>query len=193
MTSASTGAPATATVGGYSIVPSGATGSGLSNYSISYVNGNLTVNPAPLTITANDASKTYGATASFASTAFTNSTLFNGDTVTAVTSASTGAPATATVGGYSIVPSGATGSGLGNYSISYVNGNLTVNPAALTITANDVGKAYGGKQSRPYGLLFGLRQRRNRIKSDDGTYGHHHGHQRLTRRHHLSHHRLRSA
>ena len=64
-------------------MPSAATFSaGLSsNYTITYANGTLTVNPAALTITANNASKTYGQTATFAGTAFTTSGLVNGDTV----------------------------------------------------------------------------------------------------------------
>ena len=54
--------------------------------------------------------------------------LVNGDTVTSVTLTSTGAAATATVAGspYAIVPSAAVGTGLSNYTISYVNGSLTV-------------------------------------------------------------------
>ena len=70
----------------------------------------------------------------FAGTEFTTSGLVNGDTVTSVTLTSTGSAATATVAGspYPIVPSAAVGTGLGNYTISYVNGTLTVNTAALT-------------------------------------------------------------
>ena len=141
----STGAPAPASVGGYSIVASAATGSGLSNYTISYVNGTLTVNPASLTITANNDTKTYGTLKTFTSTAFTQTGLVaaNGDTLTGVSETSTGAPASASVGSYSIVASAATGSGLSNYTISYVNGSLTVNPASLTITANNDTKTYG--------------------------------------------------
>ena len=96
-------------------------------------NGTLTqtVNPAALTITANNASKTYGQTATFAGTAFTTSGLVNGDTVSSVTETSTGSAATAAVGTYTIVPSAATFSaGLSsNYTITYANGTLTVNPA----------------------------------------------------------------
>ena len=64
MSLSSTGESAAATVSGspYAIVASGAIGSGLENYTISYVNGSLTVNPAPLTITANNMTKTYGQT-----------------------------------------------------------------------------------------------------------------------------------
>ena len=114
------------------IIASGAVGSGLSNYTISYVNGSLTVNPAPLTITANSATKTYGQTATLAEHRFTTSGLFNSDSVSSVSRSSTGAVATAAVAGspYAIIASGAVGSGLSNYTISYVNGSLTVNPAA---------------------------------------------------------------
>ena len=118
---------------------------GLSNYTITYDNGNLTVDAAPLTITANDGTKTYGSTKSFLGIEFTTSTLYNDDSVTSVTLTSTGAAATATVAGstYAITPSAATGSGLANYTITYTNGNLTVTPAALTITASDASKVYG--------------------------------------------------
>jgi putative nucleotidyltransferase with HDIG domain len=116
---------------------------GLGNYTISYANGSLTVNPRPLTITANDASKTYGGSVTFAGTAFTVIGLVNADTVTSVTLTSAGATASIAVGTYSIVPSAAVGMGLGNYTISYANGSLTVNPRPLTITANDASKTYG--------------------------------------------------
>ena len=52
---------------------------GLDNYTISYVNGSLTVNPAALTVTANSATKTYGDTVTFAGTEFTTDGLVNGD------------------------------------------------------------------------------------------------------------------
>src|SRR4029079_900368 len=77
-----------------------------------------------LTITANNQSKTYGNVFTFAGTEFTTGLgqLVNGNTVTSVSLASTGAPATATVGSYAIIPSAAIGSGLSNYAITYVNG-----------------------------------------------------------------------
>jgi alpha-D-ribose 1-methylphosphonate 5-triphosphate synthase subunit PhnH len=141
----STGAAATATVADspYAIVPSAAVGTGLDNYDIGYVNGSLTVNQKPLTITASNRTKTYGDTVTFDET--TPSTdfsvgagLINGDTVNSITLTSAGAAAGASVAGspYSIVPSAAVGSGLDNYAISYVNGALTVDKASLTITAS---------------------------------------------------------
>ena len=132
--------------GSTAIVPSAAAGTGLSgNYAITYANATLTVNPAPLTIGAGNASKTYGQTAIFAGTAFTTSGLVNGDTVASVTETSTGAAPTAAVGTYPIVPSSATFSAgsSSNYAITYVVGTLSVNPAALSITASSASKTYG--------------------------------------------------
>ncbi len=137
-----------ANAGSYTITPSGLY-SNQQGYNISYAAGTLTVNPATLTVTANNASKTYGQTAMFAGTAFTSSGLQNGETIGSVTETSTGSTATATVAGgpYAITPSAATGGtfSASNYTIAYVNGSLTVNPAALTlggITASN--KVYDG-------------------------------------------------
>jgi hypothetical protein len=147
VTLTSPGAGATATVAGspYPITPSAAVGSGLANYAIAYATGDLTVDPAPLTITADDRTKTYGQTVVFAGTEFSTSGLLNADTVTSVTLSSPGAAATATVGGspYPITPSSAVGSGLTNYTIIYVDGTLTVTTASLPITADDRTKTYG--------------------------------------------------
>jgi filamentous hemagglutinin family protein len=145
----SSGQASTASVAGspYAIVPSNATGGTFtaSNYSITYVNGALTVTPAPLAITAQDVSKVYGQTPAL--TGFDASALVNGETVGSVTLASVGQAATAGVVGspYAIEASNATGGTFtpSNYSISYVNGVLTVTPAPLTITAQDVSKVYG--------------------------------------------------
>ena len=116
-------------------MPSAATGNRLSNYIITYVNGTLTVNPAPLTITANNDSKPFGTVKTFSPTAFTQAGLVtvNGDTITGVTETSTGAPASAPVGTYPIVPSAATGNRLNNYTITYVNGTLTVNQSIIVL------------------------------------------------------------
>jgi MBG domain (YGX type)/YDG domain len=136
---------ATVGVGTYPIVPGAAGGSGLGNYTIKYVDGKLTVNPAALTVTATDRSKTYGTALSLGTTGFTTSGLVNADTVSGVTLASAGATATAGVGIYPIAPSAAIGSGLANYTISYVNGGLTVNPAVLAAgLTGTVGKDYDG-------------------------------------------------
>ena len=143
------GGVTTAPVNTYTITPSAAVGSGLANYSINYVTANLTVNQAPLTVTANAQSKTYGANLTFGSgsTLFTSTTLSNNDSVSSVTLTCSGGVPTTPVGNYTITPSAATGSGLANYSISYVTNLLTVNQAPLTVTANAQSKTYGANLS----------------------------------------------
>src|SRR5207248_1028299 len=151
VTLSSAGAAATATVAGspYTITPSAAVGSGLGNYIISYHDASigLTVNAIALDITANNQSKTYGVTFTFTGTEFTTGAgqLVNGDSVTSVTLTSTGASATATVGGspYAIRPSNSMGTGPGNDITRYHNGTLTVTKAHLTVTAQDQSRTYG--------------------------------------------------
>ncbi|MCC4598002.1 hypothetical protein LL969_20560, partial [Xanthomonas campestris pv. phormiicola] len=141
VTLGSTGAAATAGVGSYAITASGAAGTGLSNYVISYVDGSLRVDPATLRIVASDAGKRYGSTLDLSG--YSVSGLVNGDTVSGVSLSSAGSGATAGVGSYAITASGATGAGLSNYVISYVDGSLRVDPATLRIVASDAGKRYG--------------------------------------------------
>ena len=103
-----------------------------------YVNGTLTVGQATLTVTAGNASRAYGA----ANPAFTATATgaVNGDTFsfTESTTATTSSP----VGTYAIVPV-ATGTNLGNYTVVYVNGTLTVGQATLTVTAANASRTYG--------------------------------------------------
>ena len=94
----------------------------------------INVLKAPLTITANTTNKVYGQTVTFSGTEFSSSGLVNTDTVSSVTLTSAGAGSTATVGGspYFIVPSGAVGAGLGNYTIRYAEGTLTVSKVSAS-------------------------------------------------------------
>jgi hypothetical protein len=134
-----TGSPPTASVAGspYPIVitPGSSTGTFIpTNYVITYVDGRLTVTPVPLTITANDATKTYGQTLVLPDTDFTTTGLVNGDTVTSVPETSAGTAATAPVVGspYAITPGNATGTYVpGNYVVTYVDGMLYVLPSVV--------------------------------------------------------------
>lgn len=124
-----TTATSTSSVGNYAITGSGLTAIG--NYVFAQDAANataLSVTPAPLTITADDASKLLGTALSFAGTEFSSSGLVNSDAVTSVSLSSLGASALATTAGnpYPITPSNAVGTGLSNYTISYVDGALTV-------------------------------------------------------------------
>ncbi len=149
-TISSPGAAPAASVAGssYAITITNATGTaGLTNYIITYDTGKLTVNAAPLTITANNRIKSYGQSVIFVGTEFTPNGLQNGETVGSVSLASAGAAPAASVAGspYNIIPSAASGGTFtpGNYNIAYDNGALTVNTAPLTITADNTNKIFG--------------------------------------------------
>ena len=115
------------------------------NYLVSPTNGVLTINQAGLTLTASNQAKVYGQTLTFSGTEFGVSGLLNGDSVSSASLSSVGSVATAAVAGspYSIVISNAVGNGLTNYTISYVNGLLTVGPAQLGVSANNTNRVYG--------------------------------------------------
>ena len=105
--------------------------------------------PAPLEITADDASKTYGdpdpeLTASFDG-------LVNGDTKADITGlVLTGPPADSGAGSYDIVASNAANP---HYDISYVAGTMTVGKAPLTVTPADRTRVYGADKP-PYTAGF---------------------------------------
>jgi gliding motility-associated-like protein len=133
-----TTATASSPIGTYPITASGAVAA---NYTITYAPGTLTVGQANLVITPDPISKVYGAaiptlTASYSGFA-------NGDTPASLTTQptlSTTATASSPIGTYLIT---ATGASSPNYNITYNTGNLTVTPATLTITANNLSKTYG--------------------------------------------------
>ncbi|MGO9809271.1 MAG: MBG domain-containing protein [Isosphaeraceae bacterium] len=102
-----------------------------------------TVNPAPLTVTANDATKIYGQpdpafTASYSGFVLGQDPSELGGTLTLSTPATAASHVQA--GGYPITPGGLTST---NYAITFVNGTLTITPAPLTITADDQSMVYG--------------------------------------------------
>jgi filamentous hemagglutinin family protein len=120
-----------------------------SDYHITYIDGKLTVEKADLEITANNISKSYGQTIQLdGKTGFIARNLKNGEKIGAIDLASAGTSATAQVtdNPYDITASNARGENFlpSDYKITYVNGKLTINPVALTITAKDVDKAYDG-------------------------------------------------
>ena len=115
----------------------------ISNYRLPSLNAStapVTLDAAPLTVSANSTSKVYGQTRNFTGSEFSSSGLVNNETVTSVTLSSNGAAAGAAVTGspYAITASDATGAGgfvASNYNIRYVGGQLTVTPAPLGISA----------------------------------------------------------
>jgi hypothetical protein len=127
--------------GEYSILPSGLESA---NYDITYVPGSLNVNAAALTITANGAAKTYDGQAFSGG----NGVAFSGF-VAGESAANLGgtlgyggsAQGAANAGSYAIVPHGLQSN---NYAITYLPGTLTVDRAALTVTANPDRRVYNG-------------------------------------------------
>jgi hypothetical protein len=114
--------------GMYSTTCSGASDS---NYAITYTSGTLTVNPAPLTITAGSASMTYGSFVPPITLSYTG--FVNGDSASSLTTAPT-CTVIGTVknaGTYQTMCSGAADN---NYAITYTSGILTVNPAPTSLS-----------------------------------------------------------
>ncbi|MDT4922480.1 MAG: mucin9, partial [Pseudonocardiales bacterium] len=133
--------------GSYRITCSAAAAS--ANYDIRYADGTLTVDEAPLTITADSQSAVYGSPDPTLS--YTVAVLHDGDQLDA-------APTCAVeshhhVGSYAITCSDAAAR---NYRIVYADGTLTITPATVTITADDQTRIYGNADSRFTYALAGL-------------------------------------
>jgi uncharacterized RDD family membrane protein YckC len=126
-------------VGSYTLTPSGAVDA---NYTIVYVNGAYTISQASLSVTAVSQTMTYGGPVPALTASYIG--FVNGDNAAKLTTQptiTTTATASSPTGAYPIMPSGAADP---NYIISYIDGTLLVNPAALTIKANDESMTYGG-------------------------------------------------
>jgi len=127
--------------GSYVLTPGGQTSG---NYAISYTGSSLTVGQVPLTITANADSKIYNGLAYAGDNGVAYSGFVNGETDAVLggvlTYAGTSQGAT-NAGSYVLTPGGQTS---GNYAITFNDGALTINQAALSITANPDSKTYNG-------------------------------------------------
>ena len=143
VTLTSYGSGTTAGAGDYDITPSAASGGTFTaaNYSITYNTGTLTVDPKPLTITADTVTKPFGATLASpvtGSSSFTSSGLVGSETIGSVTiTYGTGSAPEDLAGAYpnQVTPSLAVGGSfdIGNYALTYVSATLTVT-ADPTIT-----------------------------------------------------------
>ena len=155
---------------------------GDSNFAASSGSANLTVTPAPLTITANNQTKVYGAALPTLNASYTG--FVNGDTAASLTTQptlTTTATAASHVAGspYAITASGAVDP---NYTISYVAGSLTRHRRP----ADDHGRQPDqGLRRRPADAdrpLHRVRQRRHRGQPDHAAHAHDHGHRGQPRR-----------
>jgi autotransporter-associated beta strand protein len=123
-------------VGGYTITPSGQTSS---NYAINYVDATLTINPQPLTITANNVTQTFNTVPYNGANGVTYSGFVNGQNSSVLSGSITyggNSQGAVNVGTYAIIPSGQTSS---NYAITYVNGTLTITPPPMAFVLDALG------------------------------------------------------
>ncbi len=130
----------------------------LGNYVVTSNNGKLTINPAPLTVTAADANRLYGDP----NPAFTGTItgIKNADNITATYASA--ATVASPVGTYAIVPALVDPDHkLGNYVVTSNDGKLTVNPAPLTVTAADAGRLYGDPNPSFTGTITGIKNSDN--------------------------------
>ena len=134
--------------------------------------GTLSITRAPLSITANSTSKTYGQALTFTGNECSSSGLQNGEALSGVSLSSDGAAADANVGSgsYSIVASTAeSGNGFkpGNYDITYNPGTLSVTRALLTVTGT---RTYSGTTGFVYDQMStGGAQNGETITLNDGA------------------------
>ena len=114
-------------------------------YTITYPTGTLTVTPKALTITVNSETKVYDGIA-LTNDGYTNTSLAAGDSIESVNVAGsqTIVGSSANTGSAAVIRNAAGEDMTASYTISYIDGTLTVTPKALTITAASDTKEYDG-------------------------------------------------
>ena len=112
-----------------------------SNYDLTFVAGELSITPKPITVTADDKSKVYGQSDPALTYSVTSGSLEPGDSFSGALDRDPGQD----VGTYDITQ-GALAAG-SNYDLTFVAGELSITPKPITVTADDKSKVYG--QSDP--------------------------------------------
>ncbi|MFC3607738.1 MBG domain-containing protein, partial [Stutzerimonas tarimensis] len=120
-------------VGSYVIDASGLANG---NYLVTAHNGTLTIDPRAITVTAGSLSKTYGDADPTLGWSVTAGNLVGDDTLNGTLTRAGGE----NVGSYVIDASGLAN---GNYLVTAHNGTLTIDPRAITVTADSLSKIYG--------------------------------------------------
>ncbi|MEI9992031.1 MAG: MBG domain-containing protein [Rhizomicrobium sp.] len=137
----STGAVATASVAGSPYTIAGTTGTLLSldGYAISFVNGALTVDTRPITVTADGQTRHYGDANPALTYVVGGDGLANGDALSG--GLATVAGATSNAGDFAITQGTLAASA--NYDLTYIGGVLTVDARPITVTADSQTRHYG--------------------------------------------------
>ena len=112
-----------------------------SNYSMTFMPANLTINPKPITVTAADKNKVYGTDDPALTWAIQSGSLAYTDTISDVFSGTLSRAAGSNVGTYTIGQGSLVANS--NYSMTFVPANLTINPKPITVTAAAKTKVYG--------------------------------------------------
>jgi hypothetical protein len=113
----------------------------------SNVERTLTVNKAPLTVTADNKSMTYGASVPSLTIQYSGFVLSeNAGSLTTVPSAGTVATSSSNAGAYAITVSGGVSS---NYEFNYVNGTLTINKATALVELSNMEQEADGSPKSP--------------------------------------------
>jgi hypothetical protein len=138
--------PSTTAVNAYAISANNAAGVRLSNYTLTYQTGVLTVDPKPISVIANNATMIYGDASLPAFTYQSVTGLVNGDVVTGslttlATAFNGSAGSASNLGVYGITQGSVTAGR--NYVITYTPASLTVTPANLAVSAVDQSTTYG--------------------------------------------------
>ena len=117
-------------------------GAAAPNYTFSYAEGTITVTPALVTVTAPSGSMTYGATVPAIAPAYSG--WVNGEGPSVLTTAPTCSTAATSASGVGTYKTSCSGAAAANYTFSYVDGSVTVNPVLVTVTASSGSMTYGG-------------------------------------------------
>ena len=160
----------TATTGTAGLTTSGTIGSDVGSYSITaalgslasamgyqfttFVDGLLDITPATLTVTANDKTREYGLANPTLDGVITGLRNGDADSVVSGLGYSTAALTGSNVGNYAISASGASAA---NYIFSYIDGNLSVTSAPLTVIAEDKQRQQGQANPAFTALISGFR------------------------------------
>jgi 6,7-dimethyl-8-ribityllumazine synthase len=121
------------------------------NYDITWVPGTLEVTPAPLTVTADDAERTYGDSDPVFGVTYDGFVLDEGtEVLDGELECYSEAVPTSPVGDHAIDCGGLTAD---NYDITWVPGTLEVTPAPLTVTADDARRVVG-TQDPVFGVTY---------------------------------------
>ncbi|WP_188093553.1 two-partner secretion domain-containing protein [Marinobacter salinexigens] len=121
--------------GSYTHTASGTDG----NYTLTFVDGALTIDKAAATVTANSDTVTYNGT-SQSVTGFTATGLVNGEDESVLSGVTTSGGTGTNAGSYTHTASGSDG----NYILTFVDGALTIDKANATVTANSDTVTYNG-------------------------------------------------